>query len=54
MRTCEEYMDKLRSMKPNIHFRGELLRRDDPRLQPGINNIKLTFGGRSMEGGDGI
>ncbi len=43
MRTFEEYLEKLRSMRPNIHMHGEVIRRDDPRLLPSMNNIKLTF-----------
>lgn len=43
MRTFEEYLEGLRAMKPNIHMHGEEIRRDDPRLMPAMNNIKLTF-----------
>ncbi len=43
MRTFEEYLGKLRAMKPNIHMHGEAIQRDDPRLRPSMNNIKLTF-----------
>ncbi len=43
MRTYEEYLDKLRGMRPNIHMHGEIIKRDDPRLLPSMNNIKLTF-----------
>lgn len=43
MRTFEEYLEGLRAMKPNIHMHGEEIQRDDPRLMPAMNNIKLTF-----------
>lgn len=43
MRTFEEYLDRLRAMRPNTHMGGEVIRRDDPRLLPSMNNIKLTF-----------
>ncbi len=43
MRTFEEYLERLRGMKPNIHMHGEPITRDDPRLRPAMNNIKLTF-----------
>ena len=43
MRTFEEYLEGLRAMKPNIHMHGEIIQRDDSRLLPPMNNIKLTF-----------
>ncbi len=43
MRTFEEYLDGLRAMKPNIRMHGEAIQRDDPRLLPAMNNIRLTF-----------
>ena len=43
MRTFEEYLEGLHAMKPNIHMHGEVIQRDDPRLLPAMNNIKLTF-----------
>lgn len=43
MRTFEEYLEGLRAMKPNIHMHGEVIQRDDLRLKPAMNNIKLTF-----------
>ena len=48
MRTYEEYVEKLKSMKPNLHFRGELIKRDGPQLEQGRNNIRLTFQGIFM------
>ncbi len=43
VRTFQEYLEKLRLMRPNIHMHGEVIRRDDPRLMTSMNNIKLTF-----------
>ena len=43
MRNFDDYLEGLRAMKPNIHMHGELIQRDDPRLLPPMNNIKLTF-----------
>lgn len=43
MRTFEEYLEGLRAMRPNIHMGGAVIRRDDPRLLPPMNNIRLTF-----------
>ena len=43
MRTFEEYLEGLRAMKSNIRMHGEVIQRDDPRLLPPMNNIKLTF-----------
>lgn len=43
MRTREQYLDKLRSMRRNVYLGGELVARDDPRLLPGINVIGLSF-----------
>src|SRR3990170_2194295 len=30
-------------MRPNVYTNGELVRRDDPRIMPGINVISQTF-----------
>ena len=43
MRTFEEYLEGLRAMRPNIHMHGEIIQRDDSRLLPPMNNIRLTF-----------
>ncbi len=43
MRTSEEYLERLRVMKPNIFIGGEVIKRDDPRLLGGINVLKLTY-----------
>lgn len=43
MRTFEEYLERLRTMRPNLYMHGEMIKRDDPRLLKPMNNIKLTF-----------
>ena len=43
MRTYEEYVEKLKSMKPNIYIGEEKVGRDDWRIQGGMNIIKVTF-----------
>ena len=43
MRTAAQYLEKLRSMKPNVSLGGEQVSRDDPRLIPGINVVSETF-----------
>jgi aromatic ring hydroxylase len=43
LRTKEQYRDKLFSMAPNVCIGGKLVRRDDPRLIPGVNVLDITF-----------
>ena len=43
MRTKEQYREKIFSMKPNVCIGGKMVRRDDPRLIPGINVLELTY-----------
>ena len=43
MRSFEEYLDKLREMRPNVYIGGEAVRRDDPRLMPGVKVIGETY-----------
>ena len=43
MRTFEEYKTKLKGMRKNVYFNGELIERDHPSLQRGQNIIGLTF-----------
>ncbi|MBN1573554.1 MAG: aromatic ring hydroxylase [Deltaproteobacteria bacterium] len=43
MRTKDEYFEDLKGLKPNIYIGGEVVGRDDPRIQPGKNIIALTF-----------
>jgi aromatic ring hydroxylase len=43
LRTPEEYLAKLKTMRPNIYMDGQLIERDNPSLIPGINVIIETF-----------
>lgn len=43
MKTSQEYLRHLRSMKRNVYIDGEQVNRDDPRLMGGINVISLTY-----------
>ena len=43
MRTSEEYLEGLRAMKPNVYMGGEIIRRDDPRIIPGVNVMRITY-----------
>ena len=43
MRTADEYLEHLRSMKPNVYMGGELVNRDDARILPGINVMRITY-----------
>jgi aromatic ring hydroxylase len=43
MRTSEQYLEDLRRMKQNVYMGGELIKRNDPRIIPGINVMRITF-----------
>ncbi|MEW6423283.1 MAG: 4-hydroxyphenylacetate 3-hydroxylase family protein [Bacillota bacterium] len=43
MRTAQQYLEKLRAMRPNVYINGKLVARDDPQLLPGINVVSETF-----------
>jgi aromatic ring hydroxylase len=43
MRTSEQYLEDLRRMKQNVYMGGELVERNDPRIIPGINVMRITF-----------
>ena len=43
MRSSEEYLENLRAMKANVYMGGEIVKRDDPRIVPGINVMRITF-----------
>ncbi|SHI09323.1 4-hydroxyphenylacetate 3-hydroxylase family protein [Desulfosporosinus lacus] len=43
MRTAEQYIAKLKTMRPNIYLNGEVVSRDDSRLKYGVNTISETF-----------
>lgn len=43
MITFNEYVDRLKRMKPNVYVRGQQIRRDDPMLAKSLNSIRATF-----------
>lgn len=43
MRTAAEYVECLRAMKSNVRMAGDTVRRDDPRIMPGINVMRITY-----------
>ena len=43
MRSSEEYLECLRSMKQNVRMGGEIVKRDDSRIIPGVNVMRITY-----------
>ncbi|MBW1850634.1 MAG: aromatic ring hydroxylase [Deltaproteobacteria bacterium] len=43
LKTAEEYVERLRKMKPNVYAHGKKMGRDDPILELPINTLKFTF-----------
>ena len=43
MRTQEQYLEKLKSMRHNIYLDGECIGRDDPRIVKASSAIRMTF-----------
>jgi len=43
LRTKEQYREGLYKMKPNICIGGEMVGRDDPRIEPGVHVLDLTY-----------
>jgi len=43
LRTTEDYIERLRGMRKNVHYQGELVERTHPDIMPGIRVIGLTF-----------
>ncbi|MBD3254340.1 MAG: aromatic ring hydroxylase [Candidatus Lokiarchaeota archaeon] len=43
MKSFEEYRDSLYKMKPNIWIGNEVVGRDDPRIEGGINIVRKTY-----------
>lgn len=39
----EEYLERIRRLKDNIYMEGGLVKRDDPRLMPGVRVILVTY-----------
>lgn len=43
LKTSEEYVERLKRMKPNVYAHGKKIGRDDPLLEFPINTLKFTF-----------
>jgi 4-hydroxybutyryl-CoA dehydratase/vinylacetyl-CoA-Delta-isomerase len=43
LKTSEEYVERLKRMKPNVYAHGRRIARDDPILELPINTLKFTF-----------
>lgn len=43
LKTSQEYVERLKRMKPNVYAHGRKIARDDPMLQAPINTLKFTF-----------
>ena len=43
MRSGEEYLQGLLKMKPNVYVAGKKVRRDDPRIMPGVKVVQITY-----------
>ena len=54
MITSDEYRQRLLAMKPNVYIDGEIVSREDPRIEPGVNVIALTYDLAHQEQYEGI
>ncbi len=43
IKTSDEYVERLKKMKPNVYAHGRKIGRDDPILEKPINTLKFTF-----------
>ncbi len=43
MITSQEYRERIKALQPNVYMDGELVSRDDSRIEPGMNVIALTY-----------
>jgi 4-hydroxyphenylacetate 3-monooxygenase/4-hydroxybutyryl-CoA dehydratase/vinylacetyl-CoA-Delta-isomerase len=43
LKTSQEYVERLKRMKPNVYAHGRKIGRDDPMLQAPINTLRFTF-----------
>jgi 4-hydroxyphenylacetate 3-monooxygenase/4-hydroxybutyryl-CoA dehydratase/vinylacetyl-CoA-Delta-isomerase len=43
LKTSDEYVARLKKMKPNVYAYGKKIGRDDPSLEKSINVLRLTF-----------
>lgn len=44
LKTSEEYVERLKRMKPNVYAHGRKIGRDDPILELPINTLKTRYG----------
>jgi len=43
IKTSDEYVERLKKMKPNVYAHGRKIARDDPILEKPINTLRFTF-----------
>ena len=43
LKSSDEYVERLRKMKPNVYAHGRKIGRDDPILEFPINTLRFTF-----------
>ncbi len=43
MITGEEYLERLRRLKDNVYMGGQIVKRDESRLLPGVRVVQLTY-----------
>ena len=43
LKTSEDYVARLKKMKPNVYAHGKKIGRDDPMLELPINTLRFTF-----------
>jgi aromatic ring hydroxylase len=43
MITSEEFVERLKSMRPNCYMHGERIQRDDPRMMTSMKDIRMSF-----------
>lgn len=43
LKTADEYVARLKAMKPNVYMNGNKISRDDPALRLSINTLRVTF-----------
>jgi len=43
MITSQEFVERMKSLKPNCYMHGELIQRDDPRMMTAMQDILMTY-----------
>ena len=43
MITSEEFLERLKTMRPNCYMHGDLIQRDDPRMVVAMRDILMSF-----------